>query len=349
MKSRLLIIIAMFASLLVGFSDSDAFFEEGIVIEIPLQIMEIEKINGTWYYVSEPFMPESSVDSIIFQSVVFSPPYRFDPPRHTFSDAVFFDEVKETIDILHHMPAFTDHVNPQAGFVAKTNGYSFLVSVNLEELPPLKQFNAGIPINEIQCKDGLVQVFKISDNSPACVSLETKTKLMQRSWADSSGDIIKQRTVQIESEPFKGTITYEKIFTEDGPLQVCKIQEDGDKNCGSPVLNEENCVRYTVWLNEFQKEKVHRTEDFPRYPPWGNQIFPLVTYCESVGEFYHVLIEDSTTEIIWSFVPDEQNKDKIIHGFEYMTDKLLTIQEQAQYCESKNAFRTGQNACQYYD
>jgi len=152
-----------------------------------------------------------------------------------------------------------------------------------------------------------------------------------------------------EPKPSKGTITHEKIFTKDGPLQICKIQEDGDKNCGSPVLNEENCVRYTVWLNEFQKEKLHRTDDFPRYPPWGNQIFPLVDYCESVGEFYHVLIEDSTTEIIWSFVPDEQNKDKVIRGFEYMTDKLLNIQEQEDYCESMNAFRTGQNACQYYD
>ena len=145
----------------------------------------------------------------------------------------------------------------------------------------------------------------------------------------------------------KGTITYEKIFTEDGPLQVCKIQEDGDKNCGSPVLDEENCVRYTVWLNEFQKEKLHRTEDFSRYPPWGNQIFPLVTYCESVGEFYHVLIEDSTTEIIWSFVSDEQNKDKIIAGFEYSSNTRLTIQKQESYCEERNAFRTGTNACRY--
>jgi len=47
--------------------------------------------------------------------------------------------------------------------------------------------------------------------------------------------------------------------------------------------------------------------------------------------------------------PVEENKYKVIRAFSYLTDKSLTIQEQVEYCESKNAFRTGQNSCQYYD
>ena len=201
MKTRILIFIGVFASMSGMLPYSNAFFEEGIVVEFPLQTMEIKKINGLWYYVSEPIKPDPFVDRISFQEVEFSPPYRYDPPRHTFVDVVFSDGVQETIDILHHLPAFTEHVNPQAGFVGKTDGYSFMVSVNLQELSPMKQTKLGIAINEIRCKDGLVQVFKKTDNSPACVSLETKAKLIQRGWAESSGNIVKQRTVQPGHSP----------------------------------------------------------------------------------------------------------------------------------------------------
>ena len=66
--------------------------------------------------------------------------------------------------------------------------------------PPLKQIKSGIPVDEIQCKDDLVQVFKKSDNSPACVTLQTKAKLIQRGWAEPLGNIIKQRSAQPEPE-----------------------------------------------------------------------------------------------------------------------------------------------------
>ena len=56
----------------------------------------------------------------------------------------------------------------------------------LESLPfrqsPLKQFNLGIAIDEIECRDGLVQVFKKSDRSPACVTPDTAKKLVERNW-----------------------------------------------------------------------------------------------------------------------------------------------------------------------
>ena len=47
--------------------------------------------------------------------------------------------------------------------------------------PPLKQFKAGIQIDEITCKKGLELVIK-SDHRhhPMCVKPETKTKLIER-------------------------------------------------------------------------------------------------------------------------------------------------------------------------
>ena len=49
---------------------------------------------------------------------------------------------------------------------------------------PLKQFKAGIPIYELQCKQDLIIIKKTSDGSPACVKLGTAEKLLQRGWED---------------------------------------------------------------------------------------------------------------------------------------------------------------------
>ena len=50
-------------------------------------------------------------------------------------------------------------------------------------LSPLKQFNTGIPIDEIKCKENLLLVIKSSNGNPACVTTNTKDKLMERGWA----------------------------------------------------------------------------------------------------------------------------------------------------------------------
>ena len=46
---------------------------------------------------------------------------------------------------------------------------------------PLKQFNSGIPFEEIQCKENLALIQK-NDGSPACVTEATKQKLIERGW-----------------------------------------------------------------------------------------------------------------------------------------------------------------------
>jgi len=49
-------------------------------------------------------------------------------------------------------------------------------------LPPLTLYRAGIPIDEIVCRDNLELILKASGNSPACVTSDTKAKLVERGW-----------------------------------------------------------------------------------------------------------------------------------------------------------------------
>ena len=143
---------------------------------------QIENIDGMLYYVSESFMPNSSVDKIMFYDVEFSPPYRYDPPRYVYSDVTFSDGAKETLRVLFAYTIFSEHVKPQTGLIETHDGIRFLVSVDLKELSPLKQIKSGISIHEIQCREDLVKVIKKSSNMPACVQSESKSKLIQRDW-----------------------------------------------------------------------------------------------------------------------------------------------------------------------
>ena len=65
-------------------------------------------------------------------------------------------------------------------------------------LPPLKQVKLGTSLEEIKCKEDFVKIIKITNNSPACIKLETKAKLMQRGWTEQSADIVFQKTSQPE-------------------------------------------------------------------------------------------------------------------------------------------------------
>ncbi len=50
-------------------------------------------------------------------------------------------------------------------------------------LPPLKQISAGIIPENVTCKDNYELIFKLVDNSPACVQPLTAQKLIERGWA----------------------------------------------------------------------------------------------------------------------------------------------------------------------
>ena len=75
----------------------------------------------------------------------------------------------------------------QESFAENNSQYNLLEQSTDD--PPLKQFNLGIPIFEIQCKDSLVLIQK-HDGSPACVKEQSVLKLTERGWvAESNSDI----------------------------------------------------------------------------------------------------------------------------------------------------------------
>lgn len=100
------------------------------------------------------------------------------------------DNLKEWIESGYDSQNFTNYnvwfyyyANDQA---PAPEGYELDETIyNKEILSPLKQFNSGIPIDEIQCKEGLELVIKSSDNTPACVKLTSVPKLIERGWTDS--------------------------------------------------------------------------------------------------------------------------------------------------------------------
>ena len=63
-------------------------------------------------------------------------------------------------------------------------GGEFVIVPDPDRWTPLKQIKTGVPINEIQCKDNLELILKTSNNSPACVTSETKIKLIERGWGE---------------------------------------------------------------------------------------------------------------------------------------------------------------------
>jgi hypothetical protein len=75
------------------------------------------------------------------------------------------------VDNIEHFPeTFSDPSNCWGG-----------PACNYDKVSPLKQFRLGISLNEIQCKESLTLVAK-HDGSPACVTSETKIKLIERGW-----------------------------------------------------------------------------------------------------------------------------------------------------------------------
>lgn len=92
-------------------------------------------------------------------------------------------------------------------------GGEFFVTVDLDSWTPLKQFKSGVSISEIQCKETLLLIKKY-DGTPACVTSETKEKLIERGWIAKDGSMLKTSTNCMtlaqnkETAPFFKTPTY---------------------------------------------------------------------------------------------------------------------------------------------
>ena len=273
--------------------------QEFLILDSPVN--HIEKINGSYYEVSESVSPHSSADKIIFHDVEFSLPYTTDPPRHTYSDIVFSDGTKETLSILFDEPAFSDHITPQVGFVAKHDGYGFMVSVDLKEMSPSKQYKMGVRFQEIQCKDGLELIGKIPYAHPKCVKPESVEKLIAWGWATSNKAI--ELTNPTEYVVEKNGVSFELQYSLNGAT-LENIAYDVDANSVHVSLNE--------------SMGGHMTISVPRdliYATMGNNIddvfFVLIDGMEIM---YGEKITDDT-RIITVWFPKNTNDIEIIGTF----------------------------------
>jgi hypothetical protein len=52
-------------------------------------------------------------------------------------------------------------------------------------LPPLQQIKAGVPMDKIQCEEGLQLIIKSASGDYVCVNPNSVAKLVARGWAKS--------------------------------------------------------------------------------------------------------------------------------------------------------------------
>jgi hypothetical protein len=111
----------------------------------------------------------------------------------------------------------------EVNYGPSTYGNGITIEPNFQFWFPLRQFNSGISIDEIQCKENLVLIQK-HNGSPACVKPETKIKLVERGW-------VKTTTLQ-EIDDSSDSLNLNIARIEDG-----RISLHPENTCASLDLN----------------------------------------------------------------------------------------------------------------
>ena len=78
------------------------------------------------------------------------------------------------------------HIISNQNVLPNIQAYALLLS-------PLKQFHAGIAVQDIKCEQDLIIIVKSEDGSPACVKLQTAPVLKMRGWANEISNTIKEQ------------------------------------------------------------------------------------------------------------------------------------------------------------
>ena len=130
---------------------------------------------------------------------------------------------------------------------------------------PLKQFRYGISLDGIQCNNNLLLIQKY-DGSPACVTLETKTKLTERGWTlDSKKQYIsEEQDVNISTDP----VLAEKITESSNQFALDFYkQESENKNenifFSSPSISTAFSILYEGARGDTADE-MHKVFGFPK-------------------------------------------------------------------------------------
>lgn len=101
---------------------------------------------------------------------------------------IFSDLIDIDVDGSYNYGFQTSTIPPgkyelEVNYGPSTTSDRITIEFNPQYWTPLKQFKSGIPITEIQCREGLAIILKSSDGLPACVKPETKKILIERGWA----------------------------------------------------------------------------------------------------------------------------------------------------------------------
>lgn len=143
---------------------------------------------------------------------------------------------------------------------------------NKETLPPLKQFKAGIPLDEIKCRESLILVQKYN-GLPACVKYDSAVKLNSRNWVKSfwGGASGEEKTEEIFMEK---PLSYWKSLNFE-ELRKYNSNLDGDKfyyDLGELLAKE-------FFKNELVKQNiVNANDDITVYTGFANLPDPPIIY-----------------------------------------------------------------------
>lgn len=98
-----------------------------------------------------------------------------------FMSKAKFDEIRndsKTRTLLINFPY--DVTNPTGTWDVVIAGNRMVNESQI--ISPLKQFKAGIPAEDVKCKQDLQLVIKAKDGSPACVKLTSLARLLEQGW-----------------------------------------------------------------------------------------------------------------------------------------------------------------------
>jgi hypothetical protein len=182
---------------------------------------------------------------------------------------------------------------------------------------PLKQTRSGISLDETQCNESLILVTK-NDNSPACVKLQSISKLIKRGWTDTEYD--KNKMVELfqnspEVREFYAVYDGAEKSVRDDHVSYFAGSEDGYLARMSMFFDENYALDHIEFHCYFQK--THRFELAQDQIPSKLAKYDCKEITESESESEHESISEENQLDIASI------EDKYIHL--NSTDTCATI------------------------
>jgi hypothetical protein len=246
MNTILLIILSIGMIGFVGIQYSDAFFEDGIVIEVPGQIMNMSQnviSSGETMFVDGSFkQPVDDFTANIFKDYEYSSKLvlTLSPSSNEFGDFNFNFTIPQDWELGNYHIVLENGLQFMDWEFDVRKNYSVVTLDRTVypvpwDLSPLKQFKSGISLDDIQCKNNLVLIQK-HDGSPVCVTSETKQKLIERGWTnyDDIGNMLSSKYVGI-SDVEKLLVKNKIDYLPDKLIIAGGLSIMGDSGCGAVI------------------------------------------------------------------------------------------------------------------